>query len=160
MLKIHQSLLLVILCAGISAQAQLPPRIFFSDLESAPGTGGANNAGAWITIWGKGFGATRGASTITVGGGTVANYPVWSDTKITFQLGSKTQSGEIVVHENHLQSNGIPFTVRAGKIYFVSAKGRDFHSGSFVSPWKSITKAKNSLAPGDIAYIEDGVTQK
>ena len=158
--RLHQSALLLIICVGISAQAQLPPRIFFSDLESAPKTGGEHNAGAWVTIWGKGFGGTRGTSTITVGGGTVANYPIWSDTKITFQLGSRAKSGEIVVHEDKLQSNGIPFTVRAGKIYFVSVKGRDFHSGSFVSPWKSIIKAKDSLAPGDIAYIQDGVTQK
>src|SRR6478609_2920951 len=147
-------------CSGF-AQA-LPPRIFFSDLESGPGTGGQNNAGAWVTIWGKGFGATRGTSIITVGGHAVAGYPIWSDTKVTFQLGRYAKTGDIVVYDRatKLQSNGIPFTVRAGKIYFVSTKGRDFHRGSFLSPWKSISKAKDSLSPGDIAYVEDGVRQK
>ncbi len=161
MLNLHKSVYLLIICVGslASAQAQ-PPRIFFSDLESGPNTGGRNNAGVWVTIWGKGFGDERGTSTITVGSGAVANYPVWTDTKITFQLGSKTKSGEIFVHEGKLQSNGIPFAVRAGKIYFVSTTGRDFHRGSFISPWKSIRKAKDSLSPGDTAYIEDGVTQK
>ena len=70
----------------MSAQAA-PPRIFFSDLESGPNTGGQNNNGVWVTIWGKGFGATQGTSTVTVGGGAVANYPLWSDGKIIFQLG-------------------------------------------------------------------------
>ena len=41
----------VCMCAQIA-----PPRIFFSDLESGPSTGGQNNNGVWVTIWGKGFG--------------------------------------------------------------------------------------------------------
>src|SRR5260221_11311358 len=46
-----------------------PPRIFFSDLESGPNSGGQNNNGVWVTIWDKGFGAERGRSTVTIGGG-------------------------------------------------------------------------------------------
>jgi len=57
-----------------------PPSLFFSDLESGPNTGGQNNKGVWVTIWGKGFGLTQGTSTVTVGGGAVDNYPLWSDT--------------------------------------------------------------------------------
>ena len=160
---LNKSVLLLIiaaLCYSASARAQLSPHIFFSDLESAPNTGGKHNTGAWVTIWGKGFGAARGTSTITVGGGAVANYPIGATQRLHSSSGTKTKSGEIVVHQNKLQSNGIPFTVRAGKICFVSTNGRDFHRGSFISPWKSIRKAKDSLSPGDIAYIEDGVTQK
>lgn len=150
--------LLLLSSLGVSAFAQ-QPRIFFSDLESGPNIGGENSAGAWVTIWGKGFGATRGGSTITVGGGSVAAYPVWTGSKITFQLGNKTRTGEIIIRTGEAKSNGLPFSVRPGKIYFVSTKGRDFHRGSSASPWKSITKAKDSLSPGDIAYIKDGVTQ-
>lgn len=158
-----QILVLIVgaLCSSSFAQIQ-PPRIFFSDLESAPNIGGQNNEGAWVTLWGKGFGTSRGTSIITVGGHAVAGYPIWSDTRITFQLGRFARSGDIVIYDRatKLQSNGIPFTVRAGKIYFVSNRGRDFHKGTFLSPWKSIIKAKDSLSPGDIAYIENGVTQK
>ena len=50
-------------------------------------------------------------------------------------------------------SNGLPFTVRAGNIYFVTATGSDSANGSFTAPWKTIPKAKNSLAAGDIAYL-------
>src|SRR5690349_16020405 len=125
----------------------LPPRIFFSDLESGPNIGGQNNHGVWVTIWGKGFGATRGSSTVTVGGGEAADYPIWSDSKITFQLGPAAKTGEIVVNvvnvspvtqkgkdggragsgmpSVHLQSNGLPFFVRAGKIFFVAVNGSD-----------------------------------
>jgi hypothetical protein len=62
----------------------VPPRIFFSDLESGPNAGGQHNNGVWVTIWGKGFGATRGTSTVTIGGGEASDYPVWSDSKIVF----------------------------------------------------------------------------
>ena len=75
------------------AQAQAPPRIFFSDLESGPNIGGQNNRGVWVTIWGKGFGAERGSSTVTIGGGAAAEYPIWTDTKITFQLGPAGEDG-------------------------------------------------------------------
>ena len=46
--------------------------IFFSDLDSGPNTGGQKNHGAWVTIWGKGFGAERGGSTVTIGGGNTS----------------------------------------------------------------------------------------
>src|SRR5690348_17811644 len=83
--------------ACLSAQAT-PPRIFFSDLESGPNTGGQNNNGVWVTIWGKGFGATQGTATVTVGAGAVASYPLWSDGKIIFQLGGAATTGSIMVN--------------------------------------------------------------
>src|SRR3954469_5814278 len=88
-----------ILCgqAGPSAPAQTSPRIFFSDLDSGPNIGGQKNLGVWVTIWGKGFGAERGASTVTIGGGAAAEYPIWTDTRITFQLGPAARTGDIVV---------------------------------------------------------------
>ena len=80
-----------------NALPNTPPRIFFSDLESGPNAGGQKNHGVWVTIWGKGFGAQRGASTVTIGGGAAAEYPIWTDTKITFQLGPAARTGDIVV---------------------------------------------------------------
>jgi len=44
--------------------------------------------------------------------------------------------------------NALPFTVRAGAIYFVSASGSDSNDGSFANPWKTIPKAKNSILAG------------
>ncbi|HLK35827.1 MAG TPA: choice-of-anchor Q domain-containing protein [Polyangiaceae bacterium] len=130
------------------------PRLFFSDLESGPKSGGQGGMGAFVTVWGNGFGATQGASTITVGGGAVAGYPVWTATTITFQLGSGAATGNIVVHvPGKADSNGLPFTVRAGNLYFVTSAGNDASAGGFASPWKTIAHAKDSLAAGDVAYL-------
>ncbi len=135
------------------------PRIFYSDLDSGPNTGGQADQGAFVTIYGKGFGADRGSSTVSVGGKLVAGYPVWTDSKITFQLGPAAQTGKIVVTAGGQASNSIPFTVRSGKIYFVANSGSDHGSGSFNSPWKTVVKAVRSTGPGDIVYLMDGVDQ-
>jgi hypothetical protein len=130
------------------------PRLFFSDLESGPNTGGQNGKGAFVTVWGTGFGATRGGSTVTVGGGAVDSYPIWTSNRIAFQLGSAAATGNIVVHvAGQPDSGGLPFTVRATTIYFVTSGGDDAGAGSFTSPWKTIAHAKDSLAAGDIAYL-------
>ncbi len=45
-------------------------------------------------------------------------------------------------------------------IYFAIATGHDdTGDGSWGNPWRTIPKAANSLAAGDIAYIGDGVDQ-
>src|SRR5580765_3355388 len=158
-LKIGSLLSLILSAAFVCAQAA-PPRIFFSDLESGPNSGGQNNNGVWVTIWGKSFGATQGTSTVAVGAGAVASYPLWSAGKIIFQLGGSATTGNIVVNiPGTGSSNGLPFTVRAGNIFFVATTGNDANTGSFASPWKTIVKAKNTIAAGDTAYIMDGVAQ-
>jgi hypothetical protein len=159
--KLHQWLFVALMLSAVSLVAQsTQPKIFFSDLESGPNSGGQNGQGVFVTIWGKNFGATQGTSTVTVGGGAVAGYPVWSDGKITFQLGAAAATGNIVVNVPSAgASNGLPFTVRAGNIFFVATTGSDSNAGTFAAPWKTIVKAKNSMAAGDTAYIENGVAQ-
>ena len=157
-LKFNSLLLLVF--SAVLASAQAPPRIFYSDLESGPNAGGQNNKGVWVTIWGKGFGATQGTSAVTIGGGAADNYPLWSDGKIIFQLGANAKSGNIIVNVAGVgTSNGLNFTVRAGNIFFVAISGNDANTGSFTSPWQTIVKAKNAIAAGDTAYIQDAVSQ-
>jgi IPT/TIG domain-containing protein len=156
-------LLLLFLAAAPLSSAQSPPRIFFSDLESGPNTGGKNNNGVWVTIWGKNFGADRGRSRVIIGGVAAADYPIWTDTKITFQIGRAARSGEIAVQTTGAKnrkflSNGLPFTVRKGKIYFVARNGSDWSRGTYAKPWKSITHAKDDMSAGDVTYIENGVT--
>lgn len=161
----------LVVCLGLCAQStrqnsvpNTPPSIFFSDLESGPNVGAQKNRGVWVTIWGKGFGAQRGHSTVTIGGGTAADYPIWTDTKITFQLGTSARTGPIIVTVKgknfNVASNGLPFTVRKGKIYFVATNGSDWSNGSINKPWKSITHAKDHMSAGDVTYIKDGVALK
>jgi hypothetical protein len=62
MLKLLKiGLLLSLLLSTVFVCAQVaPPRIFFSDMESGPNSGGQNNNGVWVTIWGKGFAPRKG----------------------------------------------------------------------------------------------------
>ena len=143
------------LCS-VAALAQ--PRIFYSDLDSGPRSGGENNQGAYVTIFGTGFGAARGTSSVTVGGGAVASYPSWNDGKVTFQLGGGAASGEIRIATGGGASNGVPFAVRGGNIYFVGPSGLDTNSGLFGSPWRTIQKAVDTIAAGDIIYLLNGAS--
>src|SRR5579863_8200928 len=134
---------LILLLSAAQAFAD-SPHIFYSDLESGPNNGGQADAGAFVTIYGINFGKDRGSSTVTLGGKAVASYAVWTDSKIAFQPGRGAQTGDIVVHVGGQASNGIPFTVRAGKIYYVAKSGSDHGSGAFNSPWRTVVKAVKS----------------
>lgn len=151
---------LLVALTPASAQVSAPPRIFYSDLESGPNTGGQDDKGTIVTIYGRGFGSTRGQSIVSVGGEAADNYPIWSDTKIAFQIGKAARSGDIVVTApGGVSSNGVRFLVRPGRIHFVALSGSDTNSGTFSSPWKTLIKAKNAMGSGDITYAMDGVTQ-
>lgn len=149
---------LLLLVATVVASGDLPV-LFFSDLESGPGTGGENGNGAFVTVWGRGFGASRGSSTVEVGGGAASAYPVWTDARVTFQLGATASTGSIVLRTPSGASNSLPFTVRPGSIRFVSASGSDGNDGSFAHPWATVVHAKNTMAAGDITYLMNGVTE-
>jgi hypothetical protein len=143
-----------LLLSGLLFSQQLPPAVFYSDLTSGPNTGGQNNAGVFVTLHGKGFGSIQGESFVTIGGGNAASYQSWTDSTITFQLGSAATSGSILVSANGLASNAVPFTVRAGSIRFVAANGRNSNPGTYAEPWQTIAYAVNSIRPGDVVYIE------
>ena len=155
------SSIVLLTCAVLRAQA---PVLFFSDIASGPNTGGENGNGAYITIYGNYFGASQGASTVTVGGGEMVNCRVWGAAwlwyqKITCQLGPSAASGGLVVTVDGQTSNALPFTVAPGNIYFVATTGNDKNAGTFASPWRTLLKARNAMLPGDIAYAMNGVTQ-
>jgi hypothetical protein len=146
--------------AGL-AQPQPPaPRLFFSDLVSGPNTGGQDNNGAFVTLYGNYFGSNP---TVTVGGGpaivTLAPAPYLWYQKMTIQLGPNAQTGNIIVSNSNGASNGLPFTVRSGKIYFVATNGGDSKSGSYKSPWKTLPHAVQTTGAGAIIYAMDGVSQ-
>ena len=136
------------------------PTAIFTDLQSGPNAGGQNNQGAIVTIYGFGFGGTRGSSTLTIGGAAPAAYLLWSDTRVSFQLGNSATSGNIVVNVAGVgSSNGMPFTVRAGRIFVVAPGGSDASAGSFTAPWATVRHAKNTTQAGDIVYLMNGVNE-
>lgn len=145
--------LLAFLACPLHAQGNLPV-LLFSDLDSGPSTGGQNGGGAFVTVWGNNFGATRGTGFVTVGSKPAVRYPHWSDTKIVFQLSAGSQTGEITVtNSNGEISNPLKFSVRPGRIFFVSPNGTG--DGSFSSPMSPIT-AYEEIRAGDTFYFRSG----
>jgi hypothetical protein len=145
---------------GVPLARAAQPTAIFTDLQSGPNVGGRNNQGAIVTIYGFGFGATRGSSTLTIGGAQPAAFLLWSDSKISFQLGNAAVTGNIVVNVAGVgASNGMPFTVRSGRIFVVAPGGSDANAGSFTAPWATVRHAKNSAAAGDTIYLMNGVNE-
>lgn len=144
------------------------PVILYTDILSGPNTGGENNNGAYLSIFGKGFGTTRGTSTVTINGVEVAAYKQWGAPSkvydshgiqvITVQPGPNVLSGSIVVTVNGEKSNSNQtFTVQSGKIFFTDyANGNDMNDGSINSPKKSVQNLWNDRSvynPGDIIVM-------
>lgn len=144
--------------AGLRAQA-IAPRILYTDLDSGPNTGGEGNLGAFVSIYGQGFGSASSSASITFGGGA-AQIISWTNTRIIVQLGSSSSSGSIVVNTSTGVSNPVEFTVRSGNIYFVATTGNDSSDGSFLNPWLTLLKARRAIVAGDIVYVRNGVAQK
>lgn len=143
------------------------PRLFFTDLESGPDTGGQDNLGAFVTIYGEGFGASRGNSTVTIGGAEVAKYVIWGQDNgiarnldmIVVQPGSTVTTGNIIVTVNGNASNPLPFTVRSGSIYFVipgAPNADDANPGTYAAPFKTLYRPRQVMQAGDIVYIKGG----
>ncbi len=136
-------------------------RILYTDLEGGPSDGGEDGLGAFVTLYGLGFGASMGASYVTFGGGVAAGCPVWTDTRVTCQIGSSGRTGDVVVHvAGDGASNAVPFTVRPGAIYFVGPLGDDNGLGlTPETPFETVPHCLAELAPGGICYALDVVQQ-
>jgi hypothetical protein len=157
----------ILLAVATARPAAAEPRLFFTDLQSGPASGGESGLGVFVTLWGEGFGAVRGGSTVSIGGHQVARYVVWGEDNggargldmIVVQPGPGVASGNVVVAVAGVASNPLPFTVRAGDIFFVSTTGSDGGGGSFASPWRTLARAREDLGPGDVVYLMNGVSQ-
>ena len=142
----RKAILLFMLLCPLPSMAANAPVLFFSDLSNAPNSGGENVSGfsgAYVTIYGNFLGAAQGTSAITWNGldclrviPATGSYTGWGMTwlwyqMIKVQIGSAcvTGSGNLVVTVNGQASNGIPFTVNGGNIYFVATTGSDSNSG-------------------------------
>jgi hypothetical protein len=169
-------LLMLAVIAGSSVAFAQSPRIFFSDLDSGPNSGGesvSGFSGAYVTLYGNFLGSSQGTSTVTWNGlnclrvlPATGSYTGWGMPyfwyqKIIVQLGSSctTGTGNFVVTTSAGTSNGVSFTIRSGHIYFVSTSGSDSNSGSATSPWATLTNARNNMVAGDTTYLENGVQQ-
>ncbi|HSE43002.1 MAG TPA: choice-of-anchor Q domain-containing protein [Acidobacteriota bacterium] len=158
-------LLILIWFYGIAYASD--PVLFFTDITSGPRTGGKDNLGAFISIYGEGFGAQRGRSIVTIGGKKVARYVTWGENNgvardldmIVVQPGRNVRTGNIVVKVNGKRSNPLPFTVRTGKIYFVikdAPNASDTNRGTYAEPFETPYRRSGEMKAGDIVYIKGG----
>jgi len=150
------------------AQQTPAPVLFFSDLTNGPATGNSDsthtsNGGVYVTLYGNFFGASPSATLNGASCLVMVSPPstwMWYQ-KMTVQLNSGCTSGNFAVTTASGTSNGLPFTVNAGNIYFVSTTGSDSNSGSFASPWATLPHAVQTAGTtaGNIIYAENGVSQ-
>src|ERR1700741_843560 len=138
-------LLAVLLFGGASAlRAQnQPPALLFSDLDSAPNSGGESVngvSGAYVTLYGNFLGSSQGTSTVPWNGlnclrvlPPTGSYTGWGMAHLWFQeivvqISSTCTpgTGNFVVTTANGSSNGLPFTVRSSaNIYCISTTGND-----------------------------------
>ena len=123
------------------AEPPAPPTILFADIESGPTTGGPNNRGVPIAVFGSGFGSAHGTSSVTIGGIEVASYRVWGthnalnptlDMRVV-QPGPNVTGGAIRVIVGGQASRGnLSFTPNTGHLRYVSVAGFRFQSGKSI----------------------------
>ncbi|MDO8598616.1 MAG: IPT/TIG domain-containing protein, partial [bacterium] len=109
----------VLLTAGSGVGARNTYAITVIDGVPAPGIAciipKQSPTGQNVAIWGQGFGADRGTSSVTFGGGAVADtFASWMDTQVQTPVPAAATSGEVTAAVGAVTSNGYPFTVTCG----------------------------------------------
>ena len=134
-------------CAALSEA----PRAFFTDLLVFPGVGGENGAGAFVTIYGLGFGTIAGIVTIGNEAAQVVSWRAASGPRaldsIVIQPGSRVAHlgvpQPLVVHHDGLASPPLQVTVtKTGIIRFATPA--------------SLSSSEAAAAPGDVVYLHAG----
>lgn len=150
----------IFVCKRSPINSGITPVIFFTDLVAGPKTGGLNNAGCFITIYGKHFGPS-GSVTMNNESCTVISWEQAASRagldKVVIQPTSTASTGNIVLTSGGLNSNGMAFTVQSGNIYFVDASSpNNPGSGTLANPWRSPASCFGSVTNGDIIYFRTG----
>jgi hypothetical protein len=158
--------------AGTAQTEDARPVLFYTDLDSGPATGGENGVdGAYVCAYGENFGEKRRVTRLVFGGVEVVAYKLWHDPGAPYQPGhyakicgqishlTKFGSAGVQLKEPQASSNILPFTVRPGRVRFVSPTGDDkTGDGSAARPWLTVKQCKSKIESGDVCYLRDGVT--
>lgn len=152
--------------AGDPPPAAGAPAILFTDAEAGPVTGGPNGFGVPIGIYGRGFGASRGTSKVTINGVEVARYILWGQNNannsaldmIVVQPAAGTTAGPVVVTVGGKASNAEHrFTPSGGKVYYVAPTGSDAGPCSESQPCATILHAAGDvMVAGDALLVRGG----
>jgi hypothetical protein len=174
---------LLLLCGSFSVQAKSEskdvqrPLLVYTDIVSGPNSGGENNKGIYLSLFGKKFGAGGlGRSVkVLIGGVEVDNYRSLKPSRgrpdvqqLTVQIGAlgKPKLGvplPIKVVVDGVESNdNLTFTVNPGQILFVdNIKGNDGTAviGDISRPFRHVQTARleegawGKVKPGDFIIL-------
>jgi hypothetical protein len=155
------AVMLLSLLVSLSVAASPAPVVLYTDILSGPNSGGENNRGIYLSIFGKNFG-TDGLGTVVkvfIGNIEIDNYRYLGVSRgrsdiqqITVQIGAigSPQIGialPVKISVGGVDSNiDKTFTVNPGNIYFVNnVNGIDTSTnssgGTFSAPFKTVQKA-------------------
>jgi hypothetical protein len=133
------------------------PMVLYTDITSGPSSGGENDKGIYLSIFGQHFGSSLQGVKVRIGGAEVDNYRYLGASRgrpdvqqLTVQLGGLGNPPAltplpIVVSVNGADSNADhTFTVVPGNIYFVAPDGVDTKDtssgGSFLRPFRTVQR--------------------
>jgi hypothetical protein len=163
--------------APASSPSSGAPLVLYTDIASGPTSGGENNAGAYLSIFGRNFGASLSAVHVYIGGAEVNNYRYLGASlgrpdiqEITVQIGALgtptmgTALPVTVVIGGATSNANITFTVNPGRMLFVSLSGDDSTAvpGDITHPYRHVQTSSTSEAaygamnPGDIVVMRKG----
>lgn len=139
------------------------PIVLYTDIQSGPTSGGENNQGIYLSIFGKNFGSSGLGTTtkVLIGGYEVANYRYLGASRgrpdvqqITVQVGSLANAAPFIALPISVVVNGVAsvdnpyyaaqtFTPAPGNIFFVDpVAGVDTNGtttgGTFTSPFQHV----------------------
>src|SRR6185312_14952094 len=131
------------------------PLVLYTDVSSGPNSGGENNEGAYLSIFGTNFGNTGLGSTVKVyiGGTEVNSYRYLGPSRgradvqqITVQIGSLGSPPAGTALPVKVVVNGVAsntdqtFTVNPGRMLFVSQSGNDSTAvaGDITHPYRHV----------------------
>ncbi len=146
------------------------PLVLYTDLPAGPTTGGENDLGAYVSIFGKNFGSNASQVRVYFGNTEAAAYRYFGASKgrsdiqqITVQPGNVgTGSLSIKVVVNGVASNtDQTFLVNPGDILFVdNVSGNDGTAvkGDIAHPWRTVQTpseggALAAAGPGDVIVL-------
>lgn len=152
------------------------PLILYTDIDSGPTTGGLNNKGAWLSVFGKNLGATLANVKVYVNNVEVDTYVSLGTSRgrsdiqqVTTQvgaLGSPTAGTPLAIKvtvsgTQASNPNSLTFTAQPGTIRFVSLTGDDTTGdGSAGNPYRHAQLATNngSATNNCVGYMQPGAT--
>lgn len=170
-----------------ASQSALQPIILYTDIIAGPNSGGENNNGAYLTLFGLGFGEASNLGTTTkvfIKDVEVSDYKYFGLAFTQFlgsakpiqmisiqvgALGNPTPGTELpikLVVDGQTSNTDHTFAVQPGDMVYVSKAGSDTSGdGSFENPYRLVQNpsksnpAWNSWGPGDTIVLREGTWQ-